>query len=62
MLNTTVKEKSDREIYFLHAAINSDLHAFKTHVYDLAAEHKNVKSFVIYEKPTEEDREMKSLE
>ncbi|WP_144549702.1 NO-inducible flavohemoprotein [Bacillus sp. X1(2014)] len=62
MLNTTVKEKPDRETYFIHAAINSNLHAFKTHVNELAAEHKNVKSFVIYEKPTEEDREMKSFD
>lgn len=62
MLNTTVKEKPDREIYFIHAAINSHFHAFKTHVNDLAAEHKNVKSFVIYEKPSEEDREMKRFD
>lgn len=61
MLNTTVKEKPDREIYFIHAAINSNLHAFKTHVNDLAANHKNVKSFVRYEKPLEEDREKKAL-
>lgn len=62
MLNTTVKNNPKRELYFIHAAINSHYHAFKTHVNDLAAEHKNVKSFVIYEKPTDEDREMKNFD
>lgn len=58
MLNATVKEKSKREIYYVHAAINSQFHAFKKYVNDLAAENNNVKSFVIYEQPTEEDKEM----
>jgi len=62
MLNTTVKEKLNREIYYIHAAVNSNYHAFKSHLNDLAAEHKNVKTFVIYEKPTEEDREMKTYD
>jgi nitric oxide dioxygenase len=62
MLNTTVKERPDREIFFIHAAIHSKLHAFKKHVLDIASEHKNLKSFVIYEKPTEEDKEMKSYD
>ncbi|MEH7335323.1 NO-inducible flavohemoprotein [Neobacillus drentensis] len=62
MLNATVKEKPSREIYYIHASLNSKLHAFKTHVNDMAAEHKNLKSFVIYEKPTEEDKEMRNFD
>jgi nitric oxide dioxygenase len=62
MLNTTVKENPDRTVYYIHAAVNSKLHAFKKHVNDLAANHKNVKSFVIYEKPLEEDIEMKNYD
>ncbi|MEH7440685.1 NO-inducible flavohemoprotein [Neobacillus drentensis] len=62
MLNTTVKENPNRETYYIHASINSKMHAFKKHVNDLAAEHKNVKSFVIYEKPTEQDREMNNFD
>lgn len=62
MLNTTVNEKSDREIFYIHAAINSHFHAFKNHVNDLASEHKNIKSFTIYEKPSEEDKEMKNFD
>ena len=62
MLNTTVNEKPDREIYFIHAARNSHVQAFKTHVNDLSSEHKNVHSFVIYGEPTEEDKEMKNFD
>lgn len=62
MLNTTVNERKDREVYFIHATFNSKFHAFKNHVNDVAAEHKNVKSFVIYEKPTKEDKEMKNYD
>lgn len=62
MLNTTVAENPNREIYFIHAAINSTLHAFKKHVNDLAAEHKNVKSYVIYDHPTDQDKDMKNYD
>ncbi|MEH7110495.1 NO-inducible flavohemoprotein [Bacillus sp. JJ1764] len=62
MLNTTVNEKASREIYYIHAAINSQFHAFKKHVNDLAAKHKNLNSFVIYERPTDEDTELKQYD
>jgi nitric oxide dioxygenase len=62
MLNTTASERPDREIYFIHAAVNSKVHAFKNHVNNIAAENKQVKSFVIYEKPTEDDRELKNYD
>lgn len=62
MLNTTAQEKPNREIYYIHAAINSQFHAFKNHVNDLTAENKNVKSFVIYEKPTKEDQGKKDFD
>lgn len=62
MLNTTVNESPNREIYYIHAAINSQLHAFRAHVNDLAAGHKNVHSLVIYEKPSEDDKEMKNYD
>lgn len=61
MLNNTVKENPNREIFYIHAAVNGDVHAFKSHVKDLAAEHQNVKSFVIYEKPSEEDRKINNF-
>ena len=62
MLNTTIQEQPAREIYYIHAAINSKFHAFKAYVNDLAAEHKNLKAYSVYEKPTEEDKEMKNYD
>lgn len=56
MMNSVVEEQADREIYFVHAAINSKYQAFKDYVSNLSAENSHVKSFVIYEAPTEEDR------
>ncbi|MDQ0199700.1 NO-inducible flavohemoprotein [Neobacillus ginsengisoli] len=62
MLNTTVQERPDRKVYYIHAAVNSKLHAFKKHVNNLAEDHKTVKSLVVYEKPSAEDIEMKSYD
>jgi nitric oxide dioxygenase len=56
MFNTLVYEEPDRKVYFVHAAINGTVHAFKEHIRDVTAKHPNVQSFVIYERPTEEDR------
>lgn len=56
MLNSTIHENADRAIYFVHAAINTNFHAFNDHVKTIASDHKKVQSFVIYEKPTEEDK------
>ncbi|WP_249226813.1 NO-inducible flavohemoprotein [Alicyclobacillus mengziensis] len=54
MLNTLV-EQSSREVTFVHAAINGNVHAFKNHVQETKKQALNVRSFVIYEKPTEQD-------
>ncbi|GHI00127.1 NO-inducible flavohemoprotein [Neobacillus kokaensis] len=59
MLNTVIEEEPQKEIYWIHAAVSSKYHAFKKHVNDLAANHKNLKPYIIYEKPTEEDIESK---
>ncbi|MCF8567524.1 NO-inducible flavohemoprotein [Alicyclobacillus tolerans] len=53
MLNTLVEEQPLRPVYFVQAALNSKVHAFKDHVRNTAKSHANVKSFVIYEKPVE---------
>ena len=42
---------------FIHATTNSQTHAFKEHVKQLANNHQNIKSFVIYDAPTEADPE-----
>ena len=49
MLNSCVD--SDREIIFVHAAINSRHHAFADHLRNLASRHDNLRSFTLYNEP-----------
>ncbi|MFC7061025.1 NO-inducible flavohemoprotein [Halobacillus seohaensis] len=56
MLNTLVENHSEREITFIHAAQNSNVHAMREHVEKLVKENQNVTSFVCYSNPTEQDR------
>lgn len=53
MLNSCVA--SGREIVFVHAAINSEHHAFRDHVQALASQYDNLKTFFIYETPLPQD-------
>ncbi|KAB2336144.1 NO-inducible flavohemoprotein [Cytobacillus depressus] len=62
MLNTIVEQQPEREVTFIHGALNSRVHAMKEHVAQLANEHAKVKSFVAYSEPTEEDRAAKSFD
>jgi nitric oxide dioxygenase len=52
MLN--VEAASGREIRFIHAALNSKVHAFKAHVDQLAAANDNVSALYVYNEPTSE--------
>lgn len=54
MLNT--EASSEREIRFIHAAINSKVHAFKDHVDQLAIANSNVSPLYIYSEPEENCR------
>ncbi|MCF6134573.1 NO-inducible flavohemoprotein [Thermoactinomyces vulgaris] len=62
MLNTLVEKQPDRDVTCIHAAINGKHHAMKEHVARLAATCDRLKSYVIYESPTEEDRAEKSFD
>ena len=62
MLNTIIHDQPNRKVTFIHAAMNSKVHAFKDYVKDVAATHETVKSYVIYQKPTEEDRSEKNFD
>jgi nitric oxide dioxygenase len=62
MLNTMVEKQPDRDVTYIHAAINGKHHAMKEHVARLAATCDRLKSYVIYESPTEEDRAEKSFD
>ncbi|MFO8142907.1 MAG: NO-inducible flavohemoprotein [Marinobacter sp.] len=42
---------SDREIHFIHCALNSRVHAFRAHVDEMAEQHENVRPHYIYSEP-----------
>jgi nitric oxide dioxygenase len=62
MLHTVIEQQPEREVTFIHAALNSNVHAMKDDVAQLAREHSNVKSFVAYSQPTEQDRVAKNFD
>ncbi|MBO8163960.1 MAG: NO-inducible flavohemoprotein [Brevibacillus sp.] len=62
MLNTLVERQPEREVTFIHAAMNGNVHAMREHVSRLTANHSQVRSFVCYAKPTPEDRIAKNFD
>ncbi|MED3575714.1 NO-inducible flavohemoprotein [Cytobacillus praedii] len=61
MLISIIAAQLNRDVYFIHAARNSRVHAFKEHVQALTKENKQVKSFFVYDYPSEEDRTSKTI-
>lgn len=57
MLHTVAKEQPERDVYFVHAAINGDYHALRDEVVSLAQTNPQIHPFFCYESPTEKDRE-----
>ncbi|MEH6974209.1 NO-inducible flavohemoprotein [Bacillus sp. JJ675] len=62
MLNTTAEQQPNRQVTFIHSAKNSEFHAFKKHVADLAEKNENIRSFVCYEAPSSEDRSLQNFD
>lgn len=62
MLHTIVEKQPEREVTFIHGALNSDVHALREEVAELASKNENVKSFVAYSEPNAEDRESKNYD
>lgn len=62
MLHTAVEKLKDRSVYFIHGALNSNVHAMSEEVLQLAEEHHTVKVYTCYSEPTEKDKEMKSYD
>ena len=48
--------ESDRDIHFIHCALNSQVHAFRDHVDTLASQNANIKPHYIYSEPLPGDR------
>ncbi|WP_449540249.1 NO-inducible flavohemoprotein [Ferdinandcohnia sp. Marseille-Q9671] len=57
MLHTIVEQQPEREVMFIHGALNSQVHALKDEVAEIAATKENVKNFVVYSSPTEQDKQ-----
>lgn len=55
MLKTVVEVQPEREVTYIHAANNSRVHAFRDEV-DALLTKENLRSFVFYASPTEDDR------
>ncbi|MDO3660256.1 NO-inducible flavohemoprotein [Bacillus sp. C28GYM-DRY-1] len=55
MLKTSVSKQPERQILFIHAAKNSEYHALR-HEVEEVANHFPVKTAFVYREPTEEDR------
>lgn len=62
MLHTIVEGQPEREVTFIHGALNSDVHALREEVAEIASKNENVKSFVAYSEPTAQDREAKNYD
>ncbi|WP_246206773.1 NO-inducible flavohemoprotein [Virgibacillus ihumii] len=57
MLDTTIKQNPEREIYFIHAAHCGDVHAMKDHVRQLNNEHPQLHAYTVYAEPADEDKQ-----
>ncbi|NRD79127.1 NO-inducible flavohemoprotein [Bacillus sp. BRMEA1] len=56
MLKTVIEQQPERDVTFIHAANNGLVHAFRDEV-DSIEKNENLKSFVFYASPTEDDRQ-----
>lgn len=61
MLNTLAETDPHRQITFIHAARNGDVHAMKEEVEQLAFRHPQISVYWSYEKPTDRDRAQKAF-
>lgn len=56
MLESVLKEQPEREVVFIHGALNARTHAFHKHLRDLAERHPQLKLHVRYSEAGEDDR------
>lgn len=53
MLNSLIASSSQREIRYVHSAVNGKVHAFGEHVSEIATKHDNVEQILFYDQPTD---------
>lgn len=56
MLCTLAGKDEDREVTFIHAALNGEVHALRQQVESLTGESPRIRSYYCYEQPTDRDR------
>ncbi|MFT4176639.1 MAG: NO-inducible flavohemoprotein [Luteolibacter sp.] len=56
MLESVLVEQPEREVVFIHGALNGKTHAFRQHLLDLASRHPKLKLHFRYSEATENDR------
>lgn len=61
MLNTLVETDPNRQVTFIHAAQNGNMHAMKDDVEELVVKNPQVSAYWCYDKPTNLDRTMKAF-
>ena len=59
MLLSVLKSQPERQVFFVHGALNGRVHAFRDFVRELAARHPNLAVHYRYNEATEEDRTMR---
>ncbi|ABS21496.1 MULTISPECIES: NO-inducible flavohemoprotein [Bacillus cereus group] len=62
MFNTLTEREMDRDVYFIHAALNSKVHAMKEHVQKVAESKERVKVYTCYSAPTKQDVQAENFE
>jgi nitric oxide dioxygenase len=55
MLKTASERQPDRQVTFIHAAINGKMHALRDEVLSVTAQSEHITSYFVYEKPEESD-------
>lgn len=62
MLHAAAERQPERQVIFVHAAINSRYHALQREVADVAAANPNIKAYICYEAPTVEDQAKRNFD
>ncbi|MEN1935466.1 NO-inducible flavohemoprotein [Paenibacillus sp. 102] len=62
MLNTLIEQAPNRKVYFIHAALNSNVHAMKEHVQQIEKDYEQVEAYTCYSSPTEQDLQVKNFD
>ncbi|GAE35990.1 NO-inducible flavohemoprotein [Halalkalibacter akibai] len=57
MLKTLAKKQPERQVTYVHAAINSSHHAFNKEIRSVIDSSTNIQYFLAYESPTEDDKQ-----